>query len=74
MKKTISILGSTGSIGLSSLGIIEKKKNLFKINYLSANKNYRLICKQLKKFKPNIFIIRDKKIFEKVKGNLKTKS
>ncbi len=73
MKKTISILGSTGSIGLSSLGIIEKKKNLFKINYLSANKNYRLICKQLKKFKPNIFIIRDKKIFEKVKRKFKNK-
>ena len=27
MKKTISILGSTGSIGLNSLKIIDKKKN-----------------------------------------------
>ena len=26
MKKTISIIGSTGSVGLTSLGIIDKKK------------------------------------------------
>ena len=73
MKKIISILGSTGSIGLSSLSIIEKKKEVFKINYLSANKNFKLICQQIVKFKPNIFIIRDKKIFEKVKKKFKNK-
>ena len=56
MVKTISILGSTGSIGLNSLKIIDKK-NDFKINLLSANKNYKLICKQIIKYKPNIFFI-----------------
>ena len=38
MVKLISILGSTGSVGVSSLKIIEKRKNFFKINLLSANK------------------------------------
>ena len=38
MIKTISILGSTGSIGLTSLDIIEKKKKFFKVYLLSANK------------------------------------
>ena len=47
MKKSISILGSTGSIGLNSLKIIQKKKKLFDINLLAANKNYKLICKQI---------------------------
>ena len=73
MKKTISILGSTGSIGQSSLSIIGKKKKLFKINYLSANKNFKLICRQIIKFKPKIFIIRNKKIFNKVKKKFKNK-
>ena len=67
MKKNVSILGSTGSIGLSSLTIFSKKKNLFSINVLAANKNYRLICKQINQFKPKFFIINDLKIFEKVK-------
>ena len=38
MKQSISILGSTGSIGLSVLSIIDKKKNLFKVELLAANK------------------------------------
>ena len=43
MTKNISILGSTGSIGLTALSIIDKKKKFFKVNILSANKNYLLI-------------------------------
>jgi len=73
MKKIISILGSTGSIGLSSLTILEKKKNFFKINYLFANRNFKLICEQINKFKPKIFIIKDKIVFEKVKKKYKNK-
>ena len=47
MTKLISILGSTGSVGLNALKILDKKKN-FKVNLLLANKNYNLICKQIK--------------------------
>ncbi len=71
MKKNISILGSTGSIGLSSLKILRKKNKLFKINILAANKNYRIICKQIKQFKPEVFYISDLKVFEKVKKKFK---
>ena len=39
MKKSISILGSTGSIGLTTLKIFDKKKKLFKVNILVANNN-----------------------------------
>ena len=48
-----------------------KKEKFFKINLLSANKNYNLICHQIQKYKPSFFLIFDKKIFEKVKKNLK---
>ncbi len=71
MKKIISILGSTGSIGLSTLKICSKKKNLFKINILAANKNYKLISSQIKIFKPEIFIIKDQVIYKKVKKRFK---
>ena len=67
MKKTISILGSTGSIGLSTLNIVSAKKNFFQINFLSANKNYFLICKQIIKYKPKFFIVKNKLIYNKVK-------
>ena len=71
MKKKISILGSTGSIGVTTLNILNKKKNLFKINLLSADKNLNLICKQIKIYKPNFFIINNFKVFQKVKTKIK---
>jgi len=71
MKKKISILGSTGSIGVTTLNILNKKKNLFEINLLSADKNLNLICKQIKIYKPNFFIINNFKVFQKVKTKIK---
>ena len=62
MRKSISILGSTGSIGTNTLEIIDRKKKFFKINLLTANKNYKLICSQIKRYNPNCFIIIDEKI------------
>ena len=60
MKKLLSILGSTGSIGLTTLKIIDKKKNFFKPYIFSANKNYNEICKQIKFYKPLYFLVSDK--------------
>lgn len=71
MIKKISILGSTGSIGQSTLKIIDKKKNFFKIIFLSSNKNYPLICKQIMKYKPKYFIIKDAKTLRKVRKKFK---
>ena len=71
MRKNISILGSTGSIGLNALKILSKKKNFFKINILAANKNYKLISKQIIKFKPKVFIINNYEIYLKVKKKFK---
>ena len=71
MKKTISILGSTGSIGLQTLEIIKKKKNYFDIFLLSANKNLPEINKQIIKYKPRYFIISDLKTYEKIKKKYK---
>jgi len=73
MRKIISILGSTGSIGQTALKIVDKKKNYFKIYLLSANKNLRLISQQIEKYKPNIFVVHNPEIFQKVKRKYKSK-
>ena len=70
MKKIISILGSTGSVGESTLKIIDKRKKDFNINLLTANSNFDLICKQINKYKPNFFLIFDRVTYEKVKKNI----
>ena len=73
MKKSISILGSTGSIGITTLKIVDKKINNFKVHILSANKNFKLISKQIKRYNPSICVINDTKIFNKVKKRYKNK-
>ena len=67
MKRLISILGSTGSIGLSTLKILDLKKSHFKPYLFSADKNYKLICKQINKYRPEIFLINNKTVYEKAK-------
>ena len=73
MKKKITILGSTGSIGLTPLEIIKKDKKNFETYILSANKNYNLICKQIKEYSPKIFIVNDKKTYLKILLKFKNK-
>ena len=51
MKKKILLLGSTGSIGKSTLNIIRNYKTKLEIEALSTNKNIKLILKQSREFK-----------------------
>ena len=73
MKRSICILGSTGSIGKSSMNLISKNKNVFSIDLLMANSNYKLICEQIKKYKPKYFIINNYEIYLKIKNKFKKK-
>ena len=63
MKKKIAILGSTGSIGCTTLEIIKKNKNSFQVELLSTNKNIKKIIDQSIYFKVKNIIIYDKKKF-----------
>ena len=64
MKKQIILLGSTGSIGKSTLNVIRKNKNKFNIKLLSTNSNTNLIYKQAIEFKVKNILIKNKKKFE----------
>ncbi len=66
MKKKIAILGSTGSIGKTLLKIINNDKNNFEIVMLSANKNYKILLKQAKKFNVKNIIINDSVTYKKL--------
>ncbi len=50
--KNISILGSTGSIGQSTLSVVEKFPDRFKIVGLAAGNNVDILEKQVRRFRP----------------------
>lgn len=52
MKKKISIFGSTGSIGVQALEVIERLGEKFEIYGLAAGSNVELLNAQIKKFSP----------------------
>ena len=70
--KTIAILGSTGSIGESTLSIVNKTKK-FQVILILANSNYAKILSQIKIFKPKIVIVHDLKVFTKIKKKINQK-
>ena len=71
MKKKIAILGSTGSIGIQTLDVIQKNKKLFTAEILIAGQNSNLLIKQAKSFKPKIVVINDESKYLHVKEHLK---
>jgi len=52
--ENISILGSTGSIGQSTLEIVRQFPNRFQIHALSCNKSTLKLAEQIKEFRPRL--------------------
>ena len=59
--KSLAIVGSTGSIGNTSLKVFERNKNKFKLICLAANSNELKLSKQIKKYKPKFSFLIDNK-------------
>ena len=57
--KNISILGSTGSIGVNALNVIDNLTDKFNVKALSAYKNSNLLIEQAKKYRPDTIAIVD---------------
>ena len=55
----IAVLGSTGSIGQSSLEVISTFPDRFRITYLSANRNVDLLMEQIRRFHPRGVVVLD---------------
>jgi 1-deoxy-D-xylulose-5-phosphate reductoisomerase len=70
-KRKIAILGSTGSIGESTLKIIKENKSHFNIELLTANNNYKKLITQSKFFRPKNVYIKNTKYLDLVKKKLK---
>jgi len=71
MKKKIAILGSTGSIGKTTVEIIKKDKKNFDVILLSTNNNLKEIIKQINNLKPKNLVINNKKNYFKLKSKFK---
>ena len=69
-KKSIAIFGSTGSIGKSSLKVIEQHLSLYQIEVLVAGNDFKNLIAQAKIFQPKYVAIENIKHYEELKNEL----
>ena len=65
----IAILGSTGSIGNSTLEVIRLNKKDFAIKLLTAKSNHKLLLEQCKEFNPEFIYLEDEQARQTFEGN-----
>lgn len=70
LKKQITILGSTGSIGTQALEVIAENSSLFEVFALTANNQVDLLIKQARKFNPEVVVIGNEQHYGKLKESL----
>ncbi|MGQ3684802.1 MAG: 1-deoxy-D-xylulose-5-phosphate reductoisomerase [Candidatus Loosdrechtia sp.] len=68
--KNIVILGSTGSIGKSTLEVIRNLKDSFRVIGLSSNSQWELLADQAEEFKPVYIALNNSCLAEKLKNRI----
>ena len=71
-KKRIAILGSTGSIGTQALGVVLEQKDRFEVEVLTAHRNADLLIEQAIAHQPNVVVIGQESLYDKVYAALDT--
>ena len=68
--KTISILGSTGSVGRATVDLIKRMPQTYSVDSLTANKNWQLLAEQAKTLKPRYVAISKQQYYQPLKNAL----
>jgi 1-deoxy-D-xylulose-5-phosphate reductoisomerase len=65
-QKHLAILGSTGSIGTQALDVVAANPDSFTIEILTAQNNADLLIEQAAQFRPNVVVIANEALYDKV--------
>ncbi|NTV41765.1 MAG: 1-deoxy-D-xylulose-5-phosphate reductoisomerase [Syntrophobacteraceae bacterium] len=66
--KNIAVLGSTGSIGVSTLEVLEQFPGRFRAVALAAGRNTDLLLDQIRRFRPGLVAVMDEDLAAKLTG------
>ena len=68
--RTLAILGSTGSIGVSALDVVAQHPDLFRVAALAGGKNAARLAEQAATFRPGVLAVLDEDVATELKGLL----
>ncbi|EHQ91373.1 1-deoxy-D-xylulose-5-phosphate reductoisomerase [Desulfosporosinus youngiae] len=69
--KTLTLLGSTGSIGRQTLDVVRHAEGELKIHALAAAKNVKLMEEQARLFNPAVVVMMDEGAVRELRGRLR---
>jgi 1-deoxy-D-xylulose-5-phosphate reductoisomerase len=67
----LTLLGSTGSIGTSTLDVVRRWPGRFAIHALVAGRNVELLAEQIREFRPKIAVVADERALDALRGILR---
>jgi 1-deoxy-D-xylulose-5-phosphate reductoisomerase len=70
VQRSVTVLGSTGSVGRNTLDLIARDPDRFKVEALTGNRNAKLLAEQARIFKPSQVVIGDESLYEELKSDL----
>jgi 1-deoxy-D-xylulose-5-phosphate reductoisomerase len=70
----LTLLGSTGSIGTSTLDVVRRWPDRFGIYALVAGKNVELLARQIAEFKPQVAVVADDRALADLRGLLQSQN
>ncbi|HLI83798.1 MAG TPA: 1-deoxy-D-xylulose-5-phosphate reductoisomerase [Bryobacteraceae bacterium] len=68
--KTLTLLGSTGSIGTSSLDVVRHNLGLYRVFALVAGRNADLLASQIVEFRPQLAVVAGREDLERLRNRL----
>jgi 1-deoxy-D-xylulose-5-phosphate reductoisomerase len=71
VKRTVTILGSTGSIGGSTLDLVQHASKYFEVVSLTGNENVKMLIRQARMFKPKLAVIGNDNLYQELKAGLR---
>ncbi len=64
--RTLTVLGSTGSIGTSTLDVVRRNRDAYQIYALVAGTNVDLLLDQIREFQPAVVVVADSEIQDRL--------
>ena len=69
--RRVTVLGSTGSVGSNTVGLLMRNRNAYSVEALTGNRNVGLLAKQAKDLGAKVAVIADESLLGELKERLK---
>jgi 1-deoxy-D-xylulose-5-phosphate reductoisomerase len=70
MRRSVTILGSTGSVGCNTIDLISRQPDAFSVEALTGNRNVALLAEQARRLRPKIAVVAEPGAYRSLKQEL----